>query len=236
SIMPEKEVTMKLASGSEIRYLSQWAIDSNVCQSEFSEEPFLRTLERSDLTTHVYEGGLKVWECSKDLCELIEAEAEIVKGKNIVELGCGGALPSIMALHMGAKTLWLQDFNAAVLACFTMENLKLNGVESGDVHCVAAPWNGIRGQGGIPPKSAEVVLSSETIYNEEDYPHLHDAIVHVLKDDGIALIAGKMIYFGLSGSVPSFADYVKSRGILSVKEKKIIQASVPRIILELARV
>ncbi|GMS89807.1 hypothetical protein PENTCL1PPCAC_11982, partial [Pristionchus entomophagus] len=234
SIMGDQVVAMKLASGSEIRYLSQWAIDVKVCQSSFANDASLKDLERSDLTTHVYEGGFKVWECARDLCELIEQEPEIVKGKNVLELGCGAGLPSIVALKEGAETVLMQDFNGPVLECFTLENVRLNGLDTGRCHFVAGPWTQLRET--VPERSADVILSSETIYNENDYESLHDSIAHALKEDGIALIGAKMFYFGLSGCAPAFSEYVKTRGILNVKEKKIIQASVPRIILELARV
>ncbi|KAF8359477.1 hypothetical protein PRIPAC_94472, partial [Pristionchus pacificus] len=234
SIMADQVVTMKLASGSEIQYLSQWAIETKVCMSTFANDESLKDLERSDLTTHVYEGGFKVWECARDLCDLIEAEQELVKGKDVIELGCGAALPSIVALKEGARAVCMQDFNGAVIACFTHENVKLNGVDDGRSQFIAASWDKMNE--AIGEKSADVILSSETIYNENDYAALHDVIVHSLKEDGIALIAAKMFYFGLSGCAPSFSDYVKNRGVMTVREKKTIQASVPRVILELARV
>lgn len=43
----------------------------------------------SDLVSGVYEGGLKVWECSLDLVDYIYANASLFENKTILELGCG---------------------------------------------------------------------------------------------------------------------------------------------------
>ena len=32
----------------------------------------------------------------------------------------------------------------------------------------------------------DFILSSETIYNEDDYQNLHDAVAATIKDDGVA--------------------------------------------------
>ena len=48
-----------------------------------------------DLVSGVYEGGLKIWECSLDLVDYIAVNKHLVQGKRVLELGCGQALPAI---------------------------------------------------------------------------------------------------------------------------------------------
>ena len=43
----------------------------------------------SDLVSGVYEGGLKIWECSIDLVHFISRNPELFEGKRVLELGCG---------------------------------------------------------------------------------------------------------------------------------------------------
>ena len=43
----------------------------------------------SDLVPGVYEGGIKVWEGSIDLAELLVRDKVELKGKKVIELGCG---------------------------------------------------------------------------------------------------------------------------------------------------
>ena len=51
----------------------------------------------TDLVPGVYEGGLKVWECSIDLCRYFVQNNIVIKG-HILELGCGHGLPGIWLL------------------------------------------------------------------------------------------------------------------------------------------
>ena len=49
----------------------------------------------------VYEGGLKIWECSLDLATFVATNVNVEKC-NVIELGCGAALPAIVAALRGA--------------------------------------------------------------------------------------------------------------------------------------
>ncbi|KAJ2722090.1 hypothetical protein GGI07_003532 [Coemansia sp. Benny D115] len=68
----------------------------------------------------------------------------------------------------------------------------------------------------------DLVLTSETIYDTDSYRKLHDLLACVLAQPGAqrapsVLVAAKSIYFGLSGSVLTFKQYVQSRGVFSVE-------------------
>ena len=51
----------------------------------------------------MYEGGLKVWDCSFDLVDYIKMNQSQFSGKTVMEIGCGQGLPGVMALKAGAK-------------------------------------------------------------------------------------------------------------------------------------
>ncbi|GAA6051147.1 hypothetical protein JCM3770_002562 [Rhodotorula araucariae] len=113
------------------------------------EEVFID--EHTDLVKGVYEGGLKTWECSLDLVDCLdqrgfaidaELDTERVRGKGILEVGCGTAVPScalfarllneirLKPTAEGApaprKTrIHLQDYNKQVLSLITLPNLLL---------------------------------------------------------------------------------------------------------------
>ncbi|KAF6163423.1 hypothetical protein GIB67_029272 [Kingdonia uniflora] len=88
------------------------------------------TLANSDLVPGKYEGGLKLWEGSFDLIKTLQSEIKdgelCVKGKRILELGCGHGLPGIFTCLEGAAVVHLQDFNAEVLRCLTIPNVSAN--------------------------------------------------------------------------------------------------------------
>ena len=54
-----------------------------------------------DIIPGVYEGGLKVWECTIDLLKYIVSHSDLIKNKHILELGCGHGLIGIGALKLG---------------------------------------------------------------------------------------------------------------------------------------
>jgi len=89
----------------------------------------------SDLLPGVYEGGLKTWECSLDVVEHLEAAQPFAtfRGKRVLELGCGTAVPSLYILQRlfgepegGDPTeIHLQDYNESVLELMTFPNVFL---------------------------------------------------------------------------------------------------------------
>jgi predicted nicotinamide N-methyase len=62
--------------------------------------------------TGVYEGGLKIWECSFDLASFVYSDIDVQNSK-VLELGCGAGLPAIVAGLLGA-----------VQTDFQVENIK----------------------------------------------------------------------------------------------------------------
>lgn len=100
----------------------------------------LSGLENGDLTSGIYEGGFKTWECALDLaglCSRLDLAAD--GGWRVVELGAGSAIPSLVVLRSmlmlrrtsnggndSALSLTLCDYNEDVLRLATAPNLLLN--------------------------------------------------------------------------------------------------------------
>ncbi|KII91284.1 hypothetical protein PLICRDRAFT_105373 [Plicaturopsis crispa FD-325 SS-3] len=91
----------------------------------------------SDLVPGVYEGGLKTWECSLDVVDYLDSiqdEIGSFRGRRVLELGCGTAVPSLYILHrlfssepddVQETHIHLQDYNRSVLELVTVPNLIL---------------------------------------------------------------------------------------------------------------
>ncbi|KAI0777357.1 hypothetical protein BD413DRAFT_490424 [Trametes elegans] len=93
----------------------------------------------SDLVPGVYEGGLKTWECSLDLVDCLDMiyeteTASNLKGKRVIELGCGTSIPSLYLLQAifaappspeNNVHIHLQDYNELVLRLITLPNVIL---------------------------------------------------------------------------------------------------------------
>ncbi|XP_010407660.1 histidine protein methyltransferase 1 homolog [Corvus cornix cornix] len=85
----------------------------------------------SDLIPGVYEGGLKIWECTFDLMEYFsEAEIEFTN-KTVLDLGCGAGLLGIVALRGKADRVHFQDYNSTVIDEITLPNVVANCINEG---------------------------------------------------------------------------------------------------------
>lgn len=82
--------------------------------------------QKSDLVSGVYEGGLKVWECTYDLLELFDRDSETFGDKLVLDLGCGAGLLGMLALRRGARQVHFQDYNSTVIEQLTMPTATLN--------------------------------------------------------------------------------------------------------------
>jgi predicted nicotinamide N-methyase len=88
----------------------------------------------TDLVPGVYEGGLKVWECSVDMCRYFLRKNIVIKG-HVLELGCGHGLPGIWILKQAiAKSqpksvdcfVAFSDYNEFVIRDVTIPNAAVN--------------------------------------------------------------------------------------------------------------
>ncbi|VDL72290.1 unnamed protein product [Nippostrongylus brasiliensis] len=229
-----------------------WADDELVrrrlAEEGFSGDEALKNISHSDRTTHVYEGGFKIWECCYDLCQLVDSESSAIRGTNVLEhcprlltvcckvliqLGCGAGLPGILCALRGAAHVVFHDYNDFVIKCFTKENLRLNGVGEDRYSLMSGSWADF--QQTVVPRSFDFILTSETIYNPDDYQALHDAFDFALSPGGVIWVAAKIFYFGVGGDIPAFIEFVEKRGVFVAKTKLSIEADIPRVILELRR-
>ena len=113
--------------------------------------------DKSDIVCGIYEGGLKVWECSIDLCRYIyenyctSLTSQKSKPISVLELGCGHGLPGCLVLKMipNANVLF-SDFNDFVLKFATIPNVNLNCVDNKEIGergiFVSGDWNKLSNQ------------------------------------------------------------------------------------------
>lgn len=173
----------------------------------------------SDLVAGEYEGGLKIWECTYDLIEFLEEHVEIhFKDKTVLDLGCGAGILGIYAFLKGARVTF-QDYNKEVLEFITIPNVLINieeereneikkcGFHSGD-------WQSFNDK--LPKTDLyDIILTSETIYNESNYYKLINLFIERLKPDGVVYVAAKTYYFGVGGGLRQFEKAIQENGLLN---------------------
>lgn len=126
--------TVDIGTLPPLHFLNETIFEKTASEREDEENILTRTAEqRSDLISGVYEGGLKVWECTYDLLEQIEKEGETFGGKAVLDLGCGAGLLGILALKRGARQVHFQDYNSTVIEQLTVSNVMLNCQEDEEV-------------------------------------------------------------------------------------------------------
>ncbi|XP_063154627.1 histidine protein methyltransferase 1 homolog [Candoia aspera] len=215
---------------------------------------------QSDLITGVYEGGLKIWECTFDLMDyLSETDIQFAQ-KYVLDLGCGAGLLGIVALKGNAKEVHFQDYNSAVIEEITMPNILAN--------CSLQDDNGERDSQQLDSQSRkkdftqdflskcklfsgewsefsklilnnkpfakyDLILTSETIYNPNYYEAFHDALSSLLAINGTIFLASKAHYFGCGGGIHIFTSFIEKKNVFKSQTVKVIDKGLKRFIIEL---
>ncbi|KAM6153883.1 histidine protein methyltransferase 1 homolog [Erethizon dorsatum] len=212
----------------------------------------------SDLITGVYEGGLKIWECTFDLLAYFTKAKVKFAGRKVLDLGCGSGLLGITAFKGGAKEIHFQDYNSLVIDEVTLPNVVANctledenDVNEPDVKkcrkskvaqelCKCRFFSGEWSEFCKLILSSEnlfvkydLILTSETIYNPDYYTTLHQTFLRLLSKDGRVLLASKAHYFGVGGGVHLFQKFVEEKDVFETRILEIIDEGLKRFLIEM---
>lgn len=217
----------------------------------------------SDLIPGVYEGGLKIWECTFDLMDyLSEAEIEFTN-KTVLDLGCGAGLLGIVALQGEAARVHFQDYNSTVIDEITLPNVVANCISESrsgkDRKTINPPSKRARKAESSPDvlsrcrffsgewsqvsqllsnckpcSKYDIILTSETIYNPDYYSALHDTLAQLLDGNGRVYLASKVHYFGVGGGVCLFEKFIEDKNVFKTSLVKTIDQGLQRCIMEIS--
>eukprot|EP00049_Salpingoeca_infusionum_P009612 m.163221 g.163221 ORF g.163221 m.163221 type:complete len:391 (-) comp14380_c0_seq3:115-1287(-) len=116
--------------GSTIRGLNEAKVEIDA--QELGTEQLQSALAAStDVVAGVYEGGLRVWECTVDLLNYFTSISFPWADKTVLELGCGAGYAGIYALMQGASVDF-QDYNEEAIQLWTIPNVFANKCMSGE--------------------------------------------------------------------------------------------------------
>ncbi|XP_068950854.1 histidine protein methyltransferase 1 homolog [Petaurus breviceps papuanus] len=214
----------------------------------------------TDLITGVYEGGLKIWECTFDLLAYLADEEVQFSGKRVLDLGCGAGLLGIIALKGKAKEIHFQDYNSTVIDEVTIPNVIINSTFEYEDDEVCEPDLKRRRNSNqtqelvskcrffsgewyefsklvLSSKKAfakfDVILTSETIYNPSYYSALHQTLADLLDENGEVFLASKAHYFGVGGGVHLFQKFIEERNVFETTTLKVIDEGLNRILIKI---
>ncbi|XP_073989317.1 histidine protein methyltransferase 1 homolog [Rhodnius prolixus] len=189
----------------DIHYLDQTKILQNLIKTDSS----IMEAEKnhSDLVEGVYEGGLKIWECTYDVANyLCNQNRILLSGKHVLDLGCGLGILGILAYKLGAANVHYQDYNEGIIKHLTIPNVMINGEKIEKSRFWSGDWKNFI---EVNDLKYDVILTSETIYNPRNQKKLLEALKTLLKPDGTIILAGKSYYFGVGGGMKQFLDLVE---------------------------
>jgi predicted nicotinamide N-methyase len=114
------------------------------------------------------------------LSEFIAQNPAIVRGKNVLEIGCGLGLPGIISAIIGANVI-LTDYLAGALK-FAEYNWKLNVKTPPDIRLL--DW---RHRSNIAP--VDVLLASDVAYESRSFLPLLNAFKSLIRKNGIVILS-----------------------------------------------
>ncbi|XP_014358226.2 histidine protein methyltransferase 1 homolog [Papilio machaon] len=197
--------------------------------------------EHSDLIAGKYEGGLKVWECTSDVIKYLLDNPDInFKGAKVLDLGCGVGILGIYAL-LNDSIVTFQDYNKEIIECVTIPSVLLN-IENEQREEVIKKCKFYSGDWASFDKKLantdiyDIILTSETIYNEKNYEKLTNIFLNRLSKDGSAYVAAKTCYFGVGGGMRQFETYIQKTGSLKSEVAWKSSGGIQREILKIKRI
>ena len=133
--------------------------------------------------------------------------------------------------------VWFNDYNEDVLNEITIPNTLINKPDIGATSkFFSGDWQSfedeyLSNEIKTEEQKFDLILTSETIYNEENHKKLVSIFKKFLKKDGDVLVSGKTFYFGVGGGMRQFESVLKHEN-LDCSQVKTFDSGVKREILK----
>ncbi|ETW05819.1 hypothetical protein H310_03497 [Aphanomyces invadans] len=170
-----------------------------------------------------------VWNGATCLAEYFAANPTLVQGKSVVEFGAASALPSLVALHHGAKVAVMTDYPADVLLQNIRANVERNQallnnglpvvvghLWGSDVTDVVVHSQHHTGDPSNPSPRFDVAIVAECLWMHREHHNLAKSIDECLAPNGTAFICFSHHVPGVEHCDLAFFDVVKARFPCSV--------------------
>lgn len=144
-------------------------------------DALLLELMARELDTIPFWAGL--WESAVGMAEWLHAHADVVRGRRVLELGCGLGLAGLAALRLGAHVTQTDLYPEAL--CVAAENARLNSLD---------PPPGFIGDWcqWTHPETYDILLGTDILYERAVFPELLGVLRRSLAPGGRILLGDPM--------------------------------------------
>ena len=145
--------------------------------------------------------GLRLWALpARRVVQFLESAPSLVRGKRVVELGCGAhAALARASVLLGAKSALATDGSEAIVALAR-------------AHCAAAQLRFGEPCDAAPGATADLVLGSELLYYNTDLDALVSTIAEQLTIDGVCVLC---VVHRVHGGAAALAASAASYGLVA---------------------
>ena len=171
--------------------------------------------------------GLRLWALpARRVVKFLESAPSLVRGKRVVELGCGAhAALARAALALGAKSALATDGSEAI-------------VELASAHGAAAQLRFGEPCDAAPGATADLVLGSELLYYNTDMDALVSTIAEQLTIDGVCVLC---VVHRVHGGAAALAASAASYGLVAfdappADDSDVVDASRLHVLCRAGRV
>eukprot|EP00960_Hanusia_phi_P034505 751118-Hanusia_phi.AAC.4 len=136
--------------------------------------------------------GAAIWDAAILLSEYLAKNHGLLKGKNVLELGSGHGLVSVVCARFGARKVTATDYDERVLK-LARDNVKSNLQEDSITQCIEVKqlgW-GTSDLQTFEKFSFDLIVGSDVVYNKELFKPLIETIEALLSSSGILVLAYK---------------------------------------------
>jgi predicted nicotinamide N-methyase len=141
-----------------------------------------------------------IWPSARALADWLAERAGEIRGRSLLEVGCGLALPSLVAARLGARVT-ATDFHPEVER-FLLANRAINGTP--DLAYLRLDW---QSQASSPLGQFDWIVGSDILYERQHPPIVARALARHLAPGGTIVVADPARPY-----LQAFADEMKKLG------------------------